>query len=190
MAWPYKKAMIQKIKGTMDLLPEQTPLYRHMEQVMREEAEKYGFGEIRTPMFENTELFVRGVGDTTDVVQKEMYTFVDKDEGRSITLRPEGTASVARAVIARPAVNICLLLGKQGQNPPRKPGLGRGRNVLQCPGVQRAGFRDSLPHQHLPHIQRMYRVPQISQSRRGGEGGGIFTFFHPYSFPGISSNTV
>ena len=99
MAWPYKKAMIQKIKGTMDLLPEQTPLYRHMEQVMREEAEKYGFGEIRTPMFENTELFVRGVGDTTDVVQKEMYTFVDKDEGRSITLRPEGTASVARAVI-------------------------------------------------------------------------------------------
>ena len=66
---------------------------------MREEAEKYGYGEIRTPTFENTELFVRGVGDTTDVVQKEMYTFVDRDEGRSISLRPEGTASVARAII-------------------------------------------------------------------------------------------
>ncbi len=91
--------MIQKIKGTFDLLPEQTPLYRYIEQVMREEAGRYGFGEIRTPTFENTELFVRGVGDTTDVVQKEMYTFADRDEGRSITLRPEGTASVARAVI-------------------------------------------------------------------------------------------
>ena len=64
--------MIRKIKGTMDILPEQTPLFRYVEGIMREEAERYGFGEIRTPMFENTELFVRGVGDTTDVVQKEM----------------------------------------------------------------------------------------------------------------------
>ena len=91
--------MIQKIKGTMDILPEETPLWRHIESVMREEAEKYGYGEIRTPTFENTELFVRGVGDTTDVVQKEMYTFADRDEGRSISLRPEGTASVVRALI-------------------------------------------------------------------------------------------
>jgi histidyl-tRNA synthetase len=91
--------MIQKIKGTMDILPNETPLWRYIESIMREEAEKYGFGEIRTPTFENTELFVRGVGDTTDVVQKEMYTFQDRDEGRSISLRPEGTASVARAII-------------------------------------------------------------------------------------------
>ncbi len=91
--------MIQKIKGTMDILPDETPLFRHIESIMREEAEKYGYGEIRTPTFENTELFVRGVGDTTDVVQKEMYTFADRDEGRSISLRPEGTASVARAII-------------------------------------------------------------------------------------------
>ncbi len=91
--------MIQKIKGTMDILPNQTPLFRYIEGIMREEAEKYGYGEIRTPTFENTELFVRGVGDTTDVVQKEMYTFADRDEGRSISLRPEGTASVARAII-------------------------------------------------------------------------------------------
>ena len=91
--------MIQKIKGTMDILPSETPLWRYIENIMREEAEKYGFGEIRTPTFENTELFVRGVGDTTDVVQKEMYTFQDRDEGRSISLRPEGTASVARAII-------------------------------------------------------------------------------------------
>ena len=91
--------MIQKIKGTMDILPNETPLFRYIEGIMREEAEKYGYGEIRTPTFENTELFVRGVGDTTDVVQKEMYTFADRDENRSISLRPEGTASVARAII-------------------------------------------------------------------------------------------
>lgn len=91
--------MIQKIKGTMDIFPNETPLFRYIEGVMREEAERYGYGEIRTPTFENTELFVRGVGDTTDVVQKEMYTFADRDEGRSISLRPEGTASVARAII-------------------------------------------------------------------------------------------
>ncbi len=91
--------MIQKIKGTMDLFPEETVLFRYMEGIMREEAARYGFGEIRTPTFENTELFVRGVGDTTDVVQKEMYTFADRDENRSISLRPEGTASVARALI-------------------------------------------------------------------------------------------
>ncbi len=91
--------MIQKIKGTMDILPDKTPLFRYIESVMREEAQKYGFGEIRTPTFENTELFVRGVGNTTDVVQKEMYTFNDRDENRSISLRPEGTASVARAII-------------------------------------------------------------------------------------------
>ncbi len=92
--------MIQKIKGTMDIMPNETPLFRYIESVMREEAEKYGYGEIRTPTFESTELFVRGVGDTTDVVQKEMYTFNDaEDDNRSISLRPEGTASVARALI-------------------------------------------------------------------------------------------
>ena len=91
--------MIQKIKGTMDILPDKTPLFRYIEGVMREEACRYGFGEIRTPMFENTDLFERGVGDTTDVVQKEMYTFADRDENRRISLRPEGTAPVVRALL-------------------------------------------------------------------------------------------
>ncbi len=91
--------MIKKIKGTMDILPDEAALFRYIEGIMREEAEKYGYGEIRTPTFENTELFVRGVGDTTDVVQKEMYTFADREENRSISLRPEGTASVVRAII-------------------------------------------------------------------------------------------
>ena len=91
--------MIQKIKGTMDLFPRDTALFRHIETVMRQEAARYGYGEIRTPTFENTDLFVRGVGEGTDVVQKEMYTFADRDENRSISLRPEGTASVVRALI-------------------------------------------------------------------------------------------
>lgn len=92
--------MIQKIKGTFDIMPEEMPTWRFIEETARRVAAKYGFEEIRTPTFEATELFRRGVGDTTDVVQKEMFTFTDRgDEGRSITLRPEGTASVARALI-------------------------------------------------------------------------------------------
>ncbi len=90
--------MITKMRGTMDILPEQVGAFRYIENTARAVAEKYGFEEIRTPTFEATELFRRGVGDTSDVVQKEMYTFSDLD-GRSLTLRPEGTAGVARAVI-------------------------------------------------------------------------------------------
>lgn len=90
--------MIQKIRGTMDIMPEETPLFRFIEDTARRCAAKFGFSEIRTPTFELTDLFRRGVGDTTDVVQKEMYTFSDND-GNSLTLRPEGTASVARALI-------------------------------------------------------------------------------------------
>ena len=84
------------IKGTLDLLPKDSYKTQYIEAAMREIAENYGFYEMRTPVFEHTELFERGVGDTTDVVQKEMYTFSDKG-GRSITLRPEGTAGAVRA---------------------------------------------------------------------------------------------
>ena len=74
-------------KGTVDLVPEKAAKWQAVEEVFRSEAELNGFGEIRTPVFEHTELFQRGVGDTTDVVEKQMYTFEDKG-GRSITLRP------------------------------------------------------------------------------------------------------
>ena len=85
-------------KGTNDFLPEDTVKWQYVESVLRELALCYGFEELRTPIFESTELFLRGVGETTDIVNKEMYTFEDKG-GRSITLRPEGTASSARALI-------------------------------------------------------------------------------------------
>ncbi len=90
--------MIQKPKGTRDILPIDSYKWAYVEKIAKEILENYGFKEIRVPVFENTELFERGVGDTTDVVQKEMYTFVDKGD-RSITLRPEGTAGVVRAYI-------------------------------------------------------------------------------------------
>lgn len=89
---------IKKPRGTSDILPSETPLWQRVESVCRRQGKLYGFSEIRFPTFEHTELFVRGVGDTTDIVQKEMYTFQDK-EGRSMTLRPEGTACVCRAVV-------------------------------------------------------------------------------------------
>ena len=88
----------KKIKGTEDVLPKQSYRWQFIENIMREESRAYGFKEIRTPVFEHTELFARGVGQTTDVVQKEMYTF-DTKGGESVTLRPEGTAGAARAVL-------------------------------------------------------------------------------------------
>ncbi len=92
-------ALVTKaIKGTQDLLPADSYKNRYVEQTMLDIATKFGYKEIRTPVFEHTELFSRGVGDTTDVVQKEMYTFDDKG-GRSITLRPEGTAGAMRAFL-------------------------------------------------------------------------------------------
>ena len=79
-------------------MPAEIKLWQYIEETARKTAELYGYSEIRTPVFENTELFQRGVGDTTDVVQKEMYTFSDKG-GRSITLKPEGTATLVRSYI-------------------------------------------------------------------------------------------
>ena len=91
--------MIQKPKGTKDILPEESFIWNYVEKTAEYEVfENYGFKEIRVPTFEYTELFQRGVGDTTDIVQKEMYTFEDKG-GRSLTLRPEGTAGIIRAYI-------------------------------------------------------------------------------------------
>ncbi|MEG1547163.1 MAG: histidine--tRNA ligase [Clostridia bacterium] len=85
----------QAPKGTKDVTPKESYKWQYIEDIIREICDKYGFSETRTPVIEHTELFLRSVGDTTDVVQKEMYTFLDKGD-RSITLKPEGTAGVAR----------------------------------------------------------------------------------------------
>lgn len=85
-------------RGTSDILPGEVEKWHHLESRFRVICREYGYSEIRTPVFEHTELFLRGVGDTTDIVEKEMYTFVDRGE-RSITLRPEGTAPAVRAYL-------------------------------------------------------------------------------------------
>lgn len=90
--------MINVPKGTKDMLPKEAAKWHFVENTARAVAASFGFREIRTPTFEATELFLRGVGETTDVVNKEMYTFLDKGD-RSMTLKPEGTAGVARAYI-------------------------------------------------------------------------------------------
>lgn len=100
---------IQAPKGTKDVLPQESYKWHYVENIMRDFCAKFGFSEIRTPVFEHTELFLRGVGDTTDVVQKEMYTFNDKGD-RSITLKPEGTAGAARAFIEHGLFNEALPL--------------------------------------------------------------------------------
>src|SRR5580658_6961189 len=95
---------IKAVRGTRDLLPDQTPLWNHVEATARAIFARYGFGEIRTPIFEATELFARGVGEETDIVSKEMFTWEDRaraasEKAQSLTLRPESTAGVVRAYI-------------------------------------------------------------------------------------------
>ena len=85
-------------RGTQDILPSETAKWQIVEDLIRDECRMFHYKEIRTPVFEHTELFTRGVGDTTDIVQKEMYTFQDRGN-RSLTLRPEGTASVVRSFV-------------------------------------------------------------------------------------------
>jgi len=97
-------AILKAVRGTRDLLPPETALWNQVEATARAVLSRYGFGEIRTPIFESTELFARGVGEETDIVSKEMYTWEDRsraesEKGQSLTLRPENTAGVVRAYI-------------------------------------------------------------------------------------------
>src|SRR5580698_7840271 len=95
---------LKAVRGTRDLLPPETALWNHVEQTAREVFARYHFGEIRTPIFEDTQLFSRSVGEETDIVSKEMFTWEDKaraqsEKAQSLTLRPENTAGVVRAYI-------------------------------------------------------------------------------------------
>lgn len=133
------------IKGTKDVLPKDVHKNQYIEATCLDCAEKYGFKEIRTPVFEHTELFQRGVGDTTDVVQKEMYSFDDKG-GRNITLRPEGTAGAARAFLENGLCNealpqkVCYLTSCYRYE---KPQAGRLREFHQF-GVECFGTQSPL----------------------------------------------
>lgn len=139
-------ALITKaIKGTKDVLPKDVHKNQYIEATALDVASKFGYKEIRTPVFEHTELFQRGVGDTTDVVQKEMYTFDDKG-GRSITLRPEGTAGAVRSFLENGLCNealpqkVCYLISCYRYE---KPQAGRLREFHQF-GVECFGTASPL----------------------------------------------
>ena len=121
------------VRGVKDILPEESPSWRGAEHLAREIFTRYGYGEIRVPVFERTELFSRGIGEGTDIVSKEMYTFKDKG-GDSITLRPEATASICRAYVQnglhnRPGVSKLFCIGPMFRY--ERPQAGRLRQFHQ-----------------------------------------------------------
>ncbi len=125
---------IRAVKGMNDVLPEEMPRWRRLEDAFRAKVEAHGFGEVRTPIVEPTALFVRSIGETTDIVEKEMYTFSDKAE-KSLTLRPEGTASCVRAYLeanagAKQPVNKWYYLGPMYRR--ERPAKGRYRQFYQA----------------------------------------------------------
>src|ERR1700739_1083828 len=130
--------MIKAVRGTRDLLPPETQLWNFVEARVREVMRAYNFQEIRTPIFEATELFARGVGEDTDIVAKEMYTWEDRgraesDKGHSLTLRPENTAGVVRAYIEHKlwdrGLNKLYYIGPQFRR--ERPQKGRYRQFYQ-----------------------------------------------------------
>ena len=131
--------MIKSPRGTRDLLPPDTARWNFVEAAARDVFRAYNFHEIRTPIFESTELFARGVGEETDIVAKEMFTWQDRgraesDKGQSLTLRPENTAGIVRAYIEhklweRPGVQKLYYLGPQFRR--ERPQKGRYRQFYQ-----------------------------------------------------------
>src|SRR6478609_931145 len=130
--------MIKAVRGTRDLLPPETALWNFVEAAVRDIFRSYNFQEIRTPIFESTELFARGVGEETDIVAKEMYTWEDRaraasEKGQSLTLRPENTAGVVRAYIEHKlwdrGLNKLYYIGPQFRR--ERPQKGRYRQFYQ-----------------------------------------------------------
>src|SRR6201999_4533710 len=144
------------VRGTRDLLPPETALWNHVEATARAVFARYHFGEIRTPLFEDTQLFARGVGEETDIVSKEMYTWEDRaraqsEKAQSLTLRPENTAGVVRAYIEHKLGETGLLqklyyIGPQFRR--ERPQKGRYRQFYQIGaeviGPQSAGSESPL----------------------------------------------
>src|SRR6188474_1507576 len=148
--------MIKGIKGVKDILPEETPRWRFIEESARRWADRYGYQEIRIPIFELTALFARSIGATTDIVEKEMYTFPDRD-GSSLTLRPEGTAGTVRAFIehnrgADPLPQKYFYLGPMFRH--ERPQAGRLRQFHQF-GAESFGTSD--PRADIEVIALLWR---------------------------------
>ena len=136
--------MIRLPRGTQDILPGESEKWQYVEATFIDICRRFNYQEIRTPIFEHTELFQRGVGDTTDIVQKEMYTFEDRGN-RSLTLRPEGTASVVRAFVQNKLYGLAKQPQKLFYIGPmfryERPQQGRMRQFVQL-GVEALGSKD------------------------------------------------
>jgi len=148
---------IKAPRGTFDVMPADSYKWQYIEEVIHRTAELFGFSEIRTPVFEHTELFERGVGETTDVVTKEMYTFQDRSE-RSLTLRPENTASCVRAFIEHSVSGGPLPVKWYYQGPMfryDRPQAGRYRQFHQF-GVE--AFGSNSPHLDAEIISLMLEI--------------------------------
>lgn len=152
-------------RGTRDVLPSETPKWQYLESRFRETCALYGFGEIRTPTFEHTELFTRNLGETTDVVAKEMYTF-DTKGSKSLTLRPEGTAPAVRAYVqhnlgANLPVNKVYYIGRIFRY--ERPQAGRYREHTQL-GVEAFGSLDpALDAEVISFAARFFTEVGVSQ---------------------------
>jgi len=137
---------IKAPRGTFDILPDRVKLYQHMERRAREVFERYGYAEVRTPMFEETALFVRSIGEATDIVEKEMYSFGRGEGEETLSLRPEGTAGIVRAYIEhsypkRKRFQKFYYLGSMFRY--ERPQAGRSRQFDQF-GVEVFGSGDGL----------------------------------------------
>src|SRR5258706_5133744 len=154
--------MIKAVRGTRDLLPPETALWNFVESAVRDVFRAYNFQEIRTPIFESTELFARGVGEETDVVAKEMYTWEDRgraesDKGQSLTLRPENTAGVVRAYIEHKlwdrGLSKLYYIGPQFRR--ERPQKGRYRQFYQigAEAIGPASAGSEAPARHAGNLE-------------------------------------
>src|SRR6202140_4232457 len=176
---------LKAVRGTRDLLPPETELWNRVEATARAVFARYGFGEIRTPIFETTELFARGVGEETDIVSKEMYTWEDRaraasEKAQSLTLRPENTAGVVRAYIEHKLGDTGMLqklyfIGPQFRR--ERPQRGRYRQFWQIGaevlGPQSSGaesaLRDAEGLEMLATMLAELGIPRASEAN--GDAG-------------------
>lgn len=159
---------IQAPRGTYDVLPDQSAKWQEVEQKINELCRLYQYKEIRTPIFEHTELFQRGVGDTTDIVQKEMYTFKDRGD-RSLTLRPEGTASVVRSYVENKLFGLPDQPVKLSYFGPmfryERPQAGRMRQFVQF-GIEAIGSKDpAIDAEVISLAMEVYRSVGLKRLR-------------------------
>jgi histidyl-tRNA synthetase len=151
---------IQAVRGMADVLPEHAPLWERFEDTVRGWLRAYGYRNLRMPMVERTELFVRSIGEVTDIVEKEMYTFVDQLNGESLTLRPEGTASCVRAAIEHNLIygspQRLYYTGPMFRH--ERPQKGRYRQFHQV-GVEALGFAGpDVDAEHLAMCARLWKL--------------------------------